>query len=264
MSKLVERLERMSEGGGQALGFGAAVNRVKTLPMLLIATLSEGDARAAAAAAAAGVDAVIVSGASPQRMEKVAAKLKKDMPDIPWGVSLDSVTRDDMERLAGIGCDFVVFSAAGSQASALNVEKIGKVLRINPSLDDNLLRGVNRLPVDAVLLHNTGGGEAALTVEQLMAYERLAAGSGKHLVAAMSSGLVDDMESLWGLGVQAIAVALGADDPEKALALAREAMEKLPAKRRRPGRSRMASLQLSGNAPDADSPEEDDEGDDEE
>lgn len=264
MSKLVERLERMSEGGGQALGFGAAVNRVKTLPMLLIATLSEGDARAAAAAAAAGVDAIIISGVSPQKMDQVADKLKKDMADIPWGVSLDSVTRDGMERLANIGCDFVVFSAAGSQASALNVEGIGKVLKIAPSLEDNLLRGVHRLPVDAVLLNDSGASEATLTVEQLMECERLAAGSGKHLIAAMPSGLIDDMESLWVLGVQAVAVALGADDPEKALSLAREAMEKLPAKRRRPGRSRMASLPISSGAPDAGPPDEDDEEEEEE
>jgi hypothetical protein len=170
MSKLVEKLERINEGRGQPLGFGAAANRVKTLPMVLIAALPEGDTSAAAVVSAASVDAVLITGAAPQKAG--------EMPDIPWGVALDSVTRDDMERLAGMGCDFVVFSAAGSQAAALNIESIGKVLRIDTSLDENLARTISRLQVDAVFLHQVGGGEGAITVEQLMVYERLVGGAG--------------------------------------------------------------------------------------
>ena len=255
MSKLVEKLERMNEGRGQPLGFGAAANRVKTLPMVLIAALPKGDARATAVAAAAKVDAILITGAAPQKAS--------EMPDIPWGVAQDSVTRDDMERLAGMGCDFVVFSAAGSQAAALNIESIGKVLRIDPSLDENLARAISRLQVDAVFLHQVGGGEGAITVEQLMIYERLVGGAGKHLVAAMPPGLpVGDIESLWRLGVQAIVADLAVSDPEQRLSQIREAMEKLPTKRRKPGVRLAASLPLlrevSGDAP-PDEEEEDEE-----
>jgi len=258
MSKLIEKLERISEGRGQPFGFGAAVNRVKALPLLVIAIVPEGDARAASAAAAAKVDAVLVTGAAPGKADAISAKIMGEMPDIPWGVSLDSVTRDDMERLAGAGCDFVVFSVAGSQAAALNAEKPGKVLRIDPSLDENLARTISRLPVDAVFLQPAGDGEGGLTVEQLMVYEWLVGVSGKHPVAAMPPGMpVEDIESLWGLGVVAVAADLAVSDPAERLSRIREALEKLPAKRRRPKTRFTASLPVAGGAPPDE--EEDDE-----
>ena len=251
MSKLVEKLERINEGRGQPLGFGAAANRAKILPMVLIAALPERDA-GKAAATAAGVDAILITGAAPKKAS--------EMPDIPWGVSLDSVTREDLERLVEKGCDFVVFSAAGSQAAALNVERIGKVLRIDASLDENLARSISRLPVDAVFLHQVGGDEGAITVEQLMVYERLAGGAGKHLIAAVPPGLpVDDIEILWGLGVQSIVVDLAVSDPAERLSQIREALEKLPAKRRKPAMRLAASLPVTSSMPGAEPPEEEDE-----
>jgi hypothetical protein len=260
MSKLIEKLERVSEGRGQPFGFGAAINRVKTLPLVVIATLPEGDARAAAAAAAAKVDAVLVTGAAPRKADAIPAKLMSEMPDTPWGVSLDSVTRDDMERLAGAGCDFVVFSVAGSQAAALNVENPGKVLRIDPSLDENLARTISRLPVDAVLLQPAGDGKGGLTVEQLMAYEWLLAVSGKYPVAAMPPGMpVEDIESLWGLGVVAVAADLAVSDPAERLSRIREALEKLPAKRRRSKGRFTATLPVATGTPSAEPPDEEEE-----
>ncbi len=262
MSKLIEKLERISEGRGQPFGFGPAANRVKTLPLVVIATLPEGDARAAAAAAAAKVDAVLVTGASPRKADAIPAKLMSEMPDIPWGVSLDSVTRDDMERLAGAGCDFVVFSIAGSRAAALNAEKPGKVLRIDPSLDENLARTISRLQVDAVFLQPAGKGEGGLTVEQLLVYEWLVGVSGKYPIAAMPPGMpVEDIESLWALGVVAVAADLAVSDPAERLSRIKEAMEKLPAKRRRSKGRFMASLPVSSGVPSSEPPDEEEEGD---
>jgi hypothetical protein len=260
MSKLVEKLERTSEGRGQPLGFGAAANRVKTLPVVLIAVLTEGDAKATAAAAAADVDAVLITGVDPEKADGIAAHLKSEIPDVPWGLSLESVTRDNMQRLAEMGCDFVIFPPAGGQAAALNVETIGKVLKIDASLDDTLARSISRLPVDAVFLGEVGGGEGALTVEQLMVYDRLVGASGKHLVAALPPDLpLADVESLWGLGVQAVAADLAVSDPKERLSEVRESLEKLPTKRRRPGSRFAASLPISGEGSGGEPPDEEDE-----
>jgi len=261
MSKLIEKLERISEGRGQPLGFGAAANRVKALPLAVIAILPQGDARAAvAAAAAAKVDAVLVTGAVPKEADAITSKVTAEMPDIPWGVSLESVTREDMERLAGAGCDFVAFSAAGSQAAALNMEEPGKMLKIDHTLDENLARTISRLQVDAVFLESSGNGENGLTVEQLMVYEWLVGVSGKHPVAAMPPGMpLEDIATLWGLGVAALAVDLTVGDPAERLSRIREALEKLPARRRRPKTRFAASLPVSGAAPSSAPPDEEEE-----
>ncbi len=264
MSKLLEKLERLSEGGGQPLGFGAAVNRAKILPMVVIASIPEGNAKLATIAAEANADAVLMTIERPKKRDEALAQLSSAKIDIPWGVSMDMVTKEEVEQLVEMGCDFVVFAPARSPAAVLNVGKIGKVLRINPSLSDNLGKSIQRLSVDAVLLSPTGDDESPLTVQQLMVYERLAAGAGKHLVAALPPGSpIDDIESLWRLGVQGVVVDISVQDPEQRISQVREAIQKLPTTRRRSGGKLSASLPLSkewsGASPLEDEGEEEEE-----
>jgi hypothetical protein len=233
MSKLLEKLERISEGRGQPIGFGAAANREKASPMAIVASIPAGNAKLAAIAAESGADAVLMT-AEHQKREDVLAQLSSDKIDIAWGVFLNKITKGEVEQLIEIGCDFVILDPANTPAAVLNEERIGKVLQIDLSLNDNLARAINRLSVDAVLLNTAGRNEAHITVHELMGYERLAAAAGKHLLAAVPPALpMDDIESLWSLGVRGVVVDLTAKNPEQRLSQVKEAVQKLPARKKK-------------------------------
>jgi len=259
MSKLLEKLERISEGRAQPLGFGAAVAREKSLPMLIVASVPVGNAKLAAIAAKAGADALLITIEHEERIEEALVKLSSAKTDIPWGVSLSAVTKEEVEQLIEINCDFVIFAPDKTPAAVLQAEKIGKVLQIDPSLSDSLAKAVNRLSIDAVLLGPVSEDESPLTVRQLMVYERLAAGAGKCLLAAMSPGLpVDDIESLWGLGVRGVVVDLAVKNPEQRLSKLKEAIQKLPTTRKKPGEKISASVPLPREWSEPTPPEEED------
>jgi hypothetical protein len=259
MSKLIEKLERISEGGGQPLGFGAAANRAKILPMVIIASVPAGNAQLATIAVESGADAVLMTTEHQKKRDEVLAQLSSAKIDIPWGVSLDKVTREEIGQLIEMGCDFVILAPAKTPAAVLNEERIGKILQIDASLSDNLAKAINRLSVDAVLLSTVGGDEAAITVHELMVYERLAAAAGKHLLAAMPPALpIDDVESLWSLGVRGVVVDLTAKNPELRLSQVKEAIQKLPTRKKTGGRI-SATLPLPTPWAETEPPEEEDE-----
>jgi len=260
MSKLLDKLEQISEGRAQPLGFGAAVTKGKSLPMVIVASVPLGNAKLAAIAAKAGADALLMTIKHQERSEEALAKLSSAKTDIPWGVSLNAVTKEEVEQLIEMGCDFVVFAPDKTPAAVLGEERIGKVLQIDPSLSDSLAKAINRLSIDAVLLGPVSEDESPLTVHQLMIYERLAAGAGKHLLAAMPPGLpIDDIQSLWGLGVRGVVVDLAVKDPEQRLSQVKEAIQKLPTTRKKTGERISASLPLPREGPVAAPPEEEEE-----
>ena len=244
MSKLLDKLERISEGSIQPLGFGAAVARTKLTPMLVIASIPAGNNQLPAIAEKAGADALLLTLESLDKESKALSKISQAKFDIPWGVSAETLTSKVLERLIEAGCDFAVFSSAKTPAAVLNEDKIGKVLKLDPSLPDSLARTIHRLQVEAVLLSPASDDEATtLTVHQLMVYERLGGVAGKHLLAlmplTMSSG---DLESLWGIGVRGVVVDISAEQPEQRLSEIKEAILKLPTKRRKPREKMRATL----------------------
>lgn len=259
MSKLLDKLEQVSEGRGQPLGFGAAVNRAKMLPMLIIGGISEGNAKLAVNAEKANVDAILVTIEHPKKKDDAVSQLKSADIKIPWGLALDTVTRGDIDQLIEAGCDFVAFSPAKTPAAILSEEKIGKVLQIDPSLEDNLARAINRLSVDAVLLDPASEDESLLTVNQLMAYERLAAVAGKQILAMIPADFpVEDIESLWGIGARGVVVDLAVKDPDERLIQVKEAIGKLPTGKKKPGGKISASIPFMRESAAAEPPEEDD------
>jgi len=229
MSKLLEKLERLSEGNGQPLGFGPAVTRTKISQMLTIASVPAGNAQLITAATKQGADALLLTVENLEKDSKALAKMNRAKAEIPWGVSLEAVSKEDIEQLIELGCDYVIFSPARTPAAVLMEEGIGKVLRVDTSLPESLAKAINRLQVDAVLLNPVGMAEAVFTVHQLMVLERLAGSTGKYVLMTMPLGLsTSDIEILWGLGVRGVMVDMTGEQSEQRLSQVKEAIQKLP------------------------------------
>jgi hypothetical protein len=260
MSKLLEKLERISEGSSQPLGFGAAVSRTKVSQMLVIASIPAGNAKLTAVAEKGGADALLVTVEHLDKEIKNLAKIGRAKADIPWGISSETVSKEEMEKLIEIGCDFVIFAPAKTPAAVLTEEIIGKVLTIDTSLTESLAKAVNRLQLDAVLIAPSSEEEPPFTVLQLMVYERLASVTGKHLLATMAPSMsTSDLESLWGLGVRGIVVDMAVEQPEQRLSEVKEAIQKLPTTRKKSKEKIRATLTLPRASSEKVEPEEEEE-----
>jgi hypothetical protein len=195
MSRFIDRLKQLSQGTPQPIGFRTSASTHSKLRIQMVA-----------AVAVDGVDVGLVAEADAAlvrttRKAGAAEALKKlaTPGGIPWGVSGVDGTA------AGESADFVVFAAGASLKGVIGT-RLGKVIEIDPALADSLLRAVNGLPVDAVLLAWPARSEA-LTWQDLMVVERVTAALNKPVlvpVAAAVSG--EELKALWDAGVDGVVV----------------------------------------------------------
>jgi hypothetical protein len=117
----------------------------------------------------------------------------------------------------------------------LQKEDVGKVLEVEPSLTEGLLRTLNELPADAVLIGSAQDGDSSLTWNHLMLFQRFAALLTKPLLISTPSNITDsELQALWDAGVDGIIIEVKAGQPAERLKELRQAIDKLtPAPRKR-------------------------------
>ena len=228
MSKLVEKLRRISEGTTPSLGFRASAPSRQS--MLLIAALSLGEVGSVKEVVA---DALAVCAEEPKGEAEILRQVAETAGSLPWGIWAKGVTKGEIGQLVEAGGDFLIFEATAT-ATLLQEERIGKVLEIDPLLEDSLIRTIGQMPVDVVLIDHEG--EEALTVSHLMRCQRLAGLTGKPLLVTASLELLEEeIQSLRGVGVDGIIVKARKEGMDK-LAKLHQIMKSLPL--RKPGERR--------------------------
>jgi hypothetical protein len=223
MSKFITKLERIWKGKAQPIGFGVQA-KAKSPPMAVIAIIPQGEPQRAALAVETGVDALLIPIETLNEQGKALSQVISAAGNIPWGVWIKGVSKGDIKWLIERGCDFLVFSADEVPAVLLVEEGIGKVLEVEPSLSDSLVRTIALLPIDAVLLTEN----EPLTIRRLMDYERLASLGNKPLLLALPSRISEgDLEGLWEAGVRGVVVRA----EQQILSQVKEAIQALPLKK---------------------------------
>ncbi|MFC1901492.1 hypothetical protein ACFLX3_00985 [Chloroflexota bacterium] len=257
MSRFIEELKRMAGATAQPIGFRVVRLASSEPRMLFVAGVSAADT-GRLADYVDGADAVLL------RLTKSgpAAKALQGVADIPWGGWLGDISDKKVETLVGAGCDFVVFPAASRVLTTPRDEKIGKILQVEPSLDDSLLRAVNDLPVDALLIAGAYEAGGSLAWHHLMLFQRLANLLAKPwLVPAPSSVTADEVRALWEVGVDGLVVEMGAGQPAGGLRELRRSIGKLPP-RSAPKRGKTeALLPYAGGVKETESVEEEEDED---
>lgn len=201
MSKLAEKLKRIHQGSTSTLGFRRSAE-VEMPPLLMIANLTK--ASMAEVKAMTGIDAGIVSGDGVD--SKSFAQLTKAMDGAPLGLFWDTANKVDIAESINLGYDFVVFDLK-TPFTALDKKNLGRVLKIEPTLDQGLVRAINRLPltVDGVLLT---GEDSTITVERLLVYQRFAELLDRPLLVTVSSPLTNgELGSLCEAGIGGLLLA---------------------------------------------------------
>jgi hypothetical protein len=210
--------------------------------MMLIAVLSAGDAPAVAAAKE-NADAVLLSEAEITKFSEKLEKLVASLGKLPWGISLGEASDPDyIGALKSAGCDFLVCDAEKAPLMLLREREMGRIVKVEPSLPDGLIRATAQLPIDVVLI----GGEPSLSVQRLMVFQHLANLVHKPLVARAPIGMSsEDLKELWGTGLAGVVVKVAGEAREGLLGL-RQAIESLPLSRRRRGEKAEAMLPYLG------------------
>ncbi|MDD5038125.1 MAG: hypothetical protein PHN78_02265, partial [Dehalococcoidales bacterium] len=162
--------------------------------------------------------------------------ITKAAADIPWGGWLENAGQEDMKQIMSSGSDFVVFPSATTTQVMLQKTETGKILELESSLGEGLLRATNSLPVDAVLITGEDMEDYSLTWQHLMLFQRFADLLAKPLlVPAPSNVTADELQALWKAGVDGVVVKVTSQQSASKLSELHHLIDKLdfPSPRRR-------------------------------
>ena len=230
MSEFIKKLEAASRGEKRPMGFGRAASEAPKRRILLVAAGEDFPPEVVSS-----VDALLSPGgaAKPDKNEK-----------IPWGVRPD--IRAGKPAVKN-GADYVVITAEQAPLSILAEKKAGKVLGISPSITDVLLRAVNDIGIDAVLLDCPQDGREGLTLRDLLEFRRFTAMLSKPVIVTVPASISDDdILAIWEAGVVALLLPEGISPA--AVRELRERIDKLTFPTQRKGGHEGLFPRLSGQA----------------
>lgn len=235
MSRFVDKLNRVSQAAPQAMGFRTAQADSVKPRMLLIASLLQAEVDNLAGYVA-GADAGLLSISKLSSGTKSLEDVSQVVSNIPWGWWLTDVGREEINEIAEARCDFVVFPEASALLAVPQNEEVGKILQVATSLSEGLLRVIDELPIDAVLITVEQEGEYFLTWHHLMLFRRFADLLTKPLLASVPSNVTaNELQALWEAGVDGVVAEIRVGQPKERLSELRQTIDKLtfPSQRKR-------------------------------
>jgi len=169
--------------------------------MLFIAGLSGTQAKEAKILADVNADAGLIL--SEGLSTKVVKQMVEDAGDVPLGVFVKGTDEKEINELASVGCDFMVFDIR-IPAAVLHKEGVGKFLMIEPSLDQGFVRAINSLELDGVFI-SSRSGESFVAVEHLLVCRRFVELLEKPVIVALPSLVTKaELTSLWQAGIDGV------------------------------------------------------------
>jgi hypothetical protein len=202
MSKFIDKLDKITKGDIQAMGFAASVSRSSLPQMLTVASMRF--EVVAGPLPSMDADAIVLCIDDLSKSIESLEHISKEQNTGIWGVELDGLSNKEAERLTKIGCDFIVLRLTGSSTALMCDEKLGKLIEISPTMDDSLIRTINLLSVDAVIVEEKAEAKE-ITVERLMIYNRITAIVQKPVLLSLPPKLAKEhLEVLSDIGIKGL------------------------------------------------------------
>jgi hypothetical protein len=225
MSRTIDKLKKLSQKAPAPMGFRTA-KITETPPPLMIIGRTAVKATATTGKTDSGVDAILVYSGKVGLSAANVRKTVEAFGDIPWGVYLEE-SGEITGALVEAGCDFVMFSPTARVSDLPQDEKVGKIVEVDSSMDNGLLRAINDLPADAVLVTDAPGKSDRLVWHQLMIYRHLATFITKPMIVPVSANISEaELKALQDSEIDGVIAEL---DGEKLKEL-RKTVSKLPAR----------------------------------
>jgi hypothetical protein len=223
MSRLSEKMRRAGRVETAPIGFGVATERHASPTLLCLLRLNKDQVKKAGDGAAAGADAVIITGLE---VSKLGDALRR-LGDVPVGLCPEDARRETVAAAREAGTDFVLLDEESS-AEAFLEEKLGFVLRVGAEAGDTELRALAGLPLDALEIAPI---REPFTVRRLIELRRLSLLSQTPLLVEVAADIGSSrLEALREAGVAG--VILDGKSADKFTAL-RQVILSLPARHRR-------------------------------
>jgi hypothetical protein len=256
MSKLIDKLRKLSQATPQPMGFHASKPAEVGAKLLIIGRLKIKNT--ATTKINTGADAILFYNDKSETPVEDIKKIAKSLGDIPWGTYLEG---DDTAGVIEAGCDFVVFSPTSQVADLPQDEKTGKILQLESSMDDGLLRTVNDLPADAVLVTDTLDKNETLTMHRLMIYRHLANSITKPLIVPVTAKITEaELKALQEAEIDGVIAEMDGEDLKEL----RKTINKLPARfAKKRGRRGVLLPRVGGETTTPSPPDEEEEEEDE-
>ena len=209
MTQLRNLLERIEQGAGPSLGFGATQS--SRLPAMALIARCSGDLDAALAAASDSADAVVIAapGMEPDALPDLRGRI--------WGIGGMPLNPDNVALWQDAGADFMISPPAGAVVDAINVAQPGMThgVRIPDEPDDVAWRTLAAAPLDLLVLDKSAM-TGPWTFAELGQAAEAASRTDKYLVVRVGlRPTINELTALRQAGALAIvaeANQLGADE----------------------------------------------------
>jgi len=227
MSKFIDKLNKLAKGEAQAIGFTARQSAAPKPKMQLVARIGAENAEGQAGHLS-GADFGLIEISKAAGGAALIEKLSKSMPDIIWGGWMESGTQAEVKQLTKAGFDFIIFPANTMSVTVMKDDKeTGKILELESTLAEGMLRTANELPVDAVLVDGELKKNQILTFGQMMIFTRFSGMLTKPLIVPVSPQVnVGELEALWEAGISAVVIEIEAKQPQDLLAKLKQEINK--------------------------------------
>jgi len=231
MSRFIDKLKKQSVSAPSPIGFRRALPTEAIPTILLVAGVTIDDA-GSPINKIIGADAVLIFDEHDKLSTKMLPKMVKPLSDTPWGIFMEDCGNKS-EAQADTGYDFIVTSPDCPISAVPQNEKTGKILQVESSMDNGLLRATNDLPVDAVLAADTFGESGTLVWHHLMILSNLAAMIRKPLIVPVPRTITGlELKALWDAGIEAVVVPVDTASGEDLKELHEIAVKLLPRARK--------------------------------
>lgn len=253
MSKFIDKLKQVSTAAPQSMGFRTQQSAPSKRKMLLIAAVSQNDIEADYLA---GADAGLLDFSLCSRGNTLK-NISRAIPDIPWGGRMRDMDKGEIKEITKSVCDFLVIPSASTPLTVIQDDETGKILEVEPTISDSLLRAANQLPVDAVLI--AGQPAEFLTWNHLLLFQRFADLLAKPCIVPVPAKVTaKELQALCEIGVAGILVAVGGEQPAGRLKELQQIVDKLTPPRKREKVTPLIPY-TGGEATSVDSEEEEEE-----
>ena len=122
----------------------------------------------------------------------------------------------------------MIFSAAETSLAMLQGDGVGKIVQVETSVSEGLLRVVDDLPVDAVLIDGERDEQDFLTWNDLMIFRHFTAVLTKPLLVCVPSDVTaGELQAMGEVGVSGVIVGVEVGQPTERINELRQIIDKL-------------------------------------